>query len=392
MKKSILLIDDDDVIAIQLEGILGDFFHIVHASNGIEGFSLAQTMQPDLILLDVEMPGHNGYTICKTLKSTTTTERVPVIFVSAHATNEDRLAGYDAGGDDYITKPFAPDVLRRKVGVVLRYLEKNEELAADAANASRVAMAAMASAGDTGRILNFLRDIVGFTGFVDIADAALHMLEEYELDASIQLRAKNGTLSRNHAGFCSPLEDSVLTTMAECARIVDLGQRSAFNYPHVSIIVSNMPKGASDQYGRFKDNVAMIAEAVDIHMGSLELMLDSINRGDTLLSLLHRNAATLREIEKRHESHRHKNACILNQLAKDIEDSFYFMGLTDNQEKHLQNLTRDAIEKAKALYDEAIETDAIMKSLAVGLDATLQQELQGAAEASNEEAHRIELF
>jgi hypothetical protein len=153
-----------------------------------------------------------------------------------------------------------------------------------------------------------------------------------------------------------------------------------------------MPKGASDQYGRFKDNVAMIAEAVDIHMGSLELMLDSINRGDTLLSLLHRNAATLREIEKRHESHRHKNACILNQLAKDIEDSFYFMGLTDNQEKHLQNLTRDAIEKAKALYDEAIETDAIMKSLAVGLDATLQQELQGAAEASNEEAHRIELF
>ncbi len=391
MQKSVLLIDDDDLIAIQLEAILGDFFSIAHATSGAEGVELASKIRPDLILLDVEMPDMDGYAVCRTLKDTALTEQFPVIFVSAHAEPTDRLAGYDAGGDDYITKPFAPDELRRKVGVILRHQQKNTELASQAANASSVAMAAMASAGDTGRILNFMREIVVFSGFGDIAEASLRALEEYDLEASIQLRAKNGALSRNHQGFCSPLEVSVLATMAGCGRIVDLGHRSAFNFPHVTIIVNNMPRGSSDQYGRFKDNVAMIAEAIDIHMSSLDLMLESIDRGDTLLSLLHRNATSLREIEKRHNQHRQENTEILNQLVKDIEDSFYFMGLTDNQERHLQTLARDAVQKAKALYDQVIETDAIMKSLGDGLDATLQQELQGAAEASNE-AHRIDLF
>jgi len=392
MRKSILVIDDDDLIAIQLEGILGAFFDITHAPDGADGIIQASRIKPDLVLLDVEMPDMNGYAVCRTLKTTHETEQLPVIFISVHARTEDRLAGYDAGGDDYITKPFAPDELRRKIGVILRNQQKNVELATQAAHASKVAMAAMASAGDTGRILNFLREIVGFTGFSDIADASLQALAEYELDACIQLRTKHGTLARNHQGFCSPLEESVLTTMSTCGRIVDLGHRSAFNFPHVSIIVNNMPRGSTDQYGRFKDNVAMISEAVDIHMSSLELMLDSINRGDTLLNLLHRNATTLREIEKRQKSHRQQSAAILSQLAKDIEDSFYFMGLTDNQERHLQNLTRDAAERAQALYDESIETDAIMKSLGDGLDATLQQELQGATEASTEEVNRIELF
>jgi CheY-like chemotaxis protein len=392
MKKSILVIDDDDMIAIQLEAILGNFFSITHAPNGADGIAQAAELKPDLILLDVEMPELDGYAVCRKLRATDTTENLSIIFISAHATTEDRLAGYDAGGDDYITKPFAPDELRRKVGVVLRNQQKNAELAGKVAEASKVAMAAMASAGDTGRILNFLREIVGFTGFGDIADASLRALEEYNLNASIQLRAKNGTLSRTQAGFCSPLEESVLTTMATCGRIVDLGQRSAFNYPHVTIIVNNMPVGAANEYGRHKDNVAMIAEAVDIHMSSLDLMLESINRGDTLLSLLHRNAGTLREIEKRHNEHRQTSADILNQLVKDIEDSFYFMGLTDNQEKFLQDLARNAVERTQALYDQAIETDAIMKSLGDGLDATLQQELQGAAEASTDEVNRIELF
>ncbi len=391
MNKSILIIDDDDLIAIQLEGILGGFFDITHAADGAQGITLATRSPPDLILLDVEMPDMDGYAVCRALHDSPATEQVPIIFVSAHTSTDDRLAGYDAGGDDYITKPFAPDELRRKVGVVLRHQQKNRELAAQAATASSVAMVAMASAGDTGRIVNFMREIGAFNSFGDIAETSLRALEEYELEASIQLRAGNGTLSRNHQGFCSPLEESVLSTMSTCGRIVDLGSRSAFNFPHVTIIVNNMPRGSTDDYGRYKDNVALIAEAVDIHMTSLELMLETIHRGDTLLSLLHRNVGTLHEIERRQKIHRQQSADILDQLVKDIEDSFLFMGLTENQERHLQNLARDAVAKAQALYDEAIETDAIMKSLGEGLDATLQQELRGAAEAISEE-NRIELF
>lgn len=390
MKKSILIVDDDDLTAIQLEGVLGEFFTITHAINGGEGIELACAAAFDLILLDVEMPDVDGYTVCRELKAIAATSHVPVIFISGHAETEDRLCGYDAGGDDYVAKPLVPVELRRKVGVVLRNQQKNAELAAQAKISSSAAVAAMTTAGDAERILHFLNEIVGFTGFAAIIEASFQILREYGLDTSVQLRAHNGTLSRNHAGYCSPLEESVLVRMSSGGRVVELGQRSAFNFPHVSIVVNNMPRGA-DEHARFRDIVSMIGEAVDIHMSSLDLTLKAIERGDTLLGLLHRNAATLREIETRHNEQRQKSADILENLVSEIEDSFYFMGLTENQELHLQRLARDAVERANAVHAEAVQTDAIMKSLGAGLDATLRQELQGAAEASADE-NRIELF
>lgn len=391
MKNCILIIDDDDMIAIQLEGILGKLFGITHVDNGVDGLFEADKLQPDLVLLDVEMPGLDGYSVCRKLKGKASTAHIPVMFVSAHVDEDDRLAGYDAGGDDYITKPFAPDELRSKIAVMLRNVQKKEELSQKAESATTMAHLAMSSADDTRYLLSFLREIVGFNGFGEIAEAALRHLQAYDLNASIQIRANSGTLSCNNQGFCSPLEESVLSNMASCGRIVDLGRRSAFNFPHVSIIVSNMPDSSSDDYGRYKDCVATMAEMIDIRMGSLELMLEAINRGDTLLGLLHRNATTLREIETRQNSHRQQSSDILNQLVSDIEDSFYFLGLTDSQELHLQNLARDAVDKAQALYGESIETDAIMKSLGSGLDDAMLQELQGAADAS-EQVNRIELF
>ena len=387
MKKSILIIDDDDLTAIQLEGVLGGSFSITHAADGEEGIAQARAGAFSLILLDVEMPVLSGYEVCRRLKSDPATSAVPVIFISAHTETEDRLAGYDAGGDDYLTKPLVPVELRGKVGVVLRNQQKNADLAAQVKVSSNAAVVAMATANDAERIVRFLREIVGFTGFGSIIDATLALLTEYGLEASVQLRASNGTLSRNRNGFCSPLEESVLTRMAEAERIVDFGRRSAFNFPHVSIVISNMPR-SDDEHIRLKDNVVMIAEAVDIHMSSLELMLEAISRGDTLLGLLHQNSTILREVERKLTEQRQKGVAILDTLVRDIEKSFYTLGLTEEQELHLQSLARNAIAE---LYGEAVETDAIMKSLGEGLDAALQQELRGAADASVEE-NRIELF
>lgn len=391
MKHSLVIVDDDGFSAVHIEGLLGTTFEVAYAASGLEGVEMVAKLLPSVVLMDVEMPEMDGYTACSQLKANAATRDIPVIFLSAHADAEDRLKGYEVGGDDYIAKPFNPDELRRKIGIVLRNRIKNAELATKADVASRAAMAAMGSMGDVGIVLNFMRDIAGSTDYGKISSTVFEILQGYGLEASIQLRDGTGSYFRSSQGICTPLEEAILTNMLGCARIVDLGVRSAFNYEMVTIIINNMPRDDPERYGRIKDSVAMIVEAVDIHMKSLIIMFGAIERGDTLMRLIHRNAKIMRDIETRLSTQRAESAEILNGLVKAIEDSFYWLGLSEQQEAFLQKIARDAVGQAQALYDNGMETDAIMKSLSEGLDAALQQEMQGAADAASEEC-RIELW
>ncbi|MBV1777222.1 response regulator [Burkholderiaceae bacterium DAT-1] len=392
MSKSILIIDDDPYTVSLMTAVLGDFFQVKHADSGQEGLKMAHAIQPQLILLDVEMSGMDGYEVCGILKSDPATADLPVIFISANDDPDSILKGYDCGGADYIVKPFDPKLLRRKITIFLRFLEEKRSLEEKAQAASKTAMTALINLGDVGRILTFLRDTVSVTGYSDIAEASLRLFEDAGLDASIQLRSHEGCLSKTIKGICSPLEEQVLSNMATCGRIVDLGKRSAFNFPHVTIIIRNMPRDDPMEYARVKDNAAIVVEIIELHMQSLTFTFDTIKRGDDLLNIVHRSASALRDIEQRQRRQREASENILNQLVNDIEDAFVYMGLSETQELQLQKLARDAIGQAQTLNKEFVETDSIMQSLGEGMDAMLQQELQGASEASLDSGSRIELF
>lgn len=374
MTPRILIVDDNDFGAIYLEGLIGDKFKLEHCLHGEDGVKAAMANPPSLILMDVEMPGMDGYTACRLLKQAPATREVPIIFVSARIETADRLAGYEAGGDDYITKPFDPDELTRKVDVLLRNIRHKQELQQQMQWATNTAMTAMSSVGDSGVIMRFLRELMSCLDFSSVADCILRTMDDFGLDTSLQLRDGEQRLSRSKDGDCSPLEESVLNNMASCARIVDLSSRSAFNYPRATIIVRSMPKDNPELYGRIKDNLANVAEAVDVHLAALSRVKLALNRGDKLLALLQRNMGTLREIESRYRVQRAASSQILNALVSDIEASFINLGLTEDQERRLQNRVRDAIEESQNLYAQELEADDTMRNLNEAFDKALQEE------------------
>ena len=112
LKRTVLIADDDAALAdaiaatLDLEGL-----HTVVANDGEKALALARALQPDLILLDVMMPGRSGIEVCATLKTDPTTASVPVIFITAKSDETDRMVGIAAGADDYLTKPFSPTEL-----------------------------------------------------------------------------------------------------------------------------------------------------------------------------------------------------------------------------------------------------------------------------------------
>lgn len=95
---------------------------ITEASNGEEAVTKAKAILPDLIISDVRMPRMTGYEACKAIKADETTKHIPVVILSAKGQDEEIDQGKEAGANDYILKPFAPDELQRRIGEILAKL------------------------------------------------------------------------------------------------------------------------------------------------------------------------------------------------------------------------------------------------------------------------------
>jgi diguanylate cyclase (GGDEF)-like protein len=120
IKPRILVIDDERFNLNTLHGLLRDEYRLMVAMQGEHGIKAAQTGLPDLILLDVNMPGMDGFEVCRQLKADPITQSIPVIFITALNEASDEAKGLELGAVDYITKPFNYSVVKARVRTHLR--------------------------------------------------------------------------------------------------------------------------------------------------------------------------------------------------------------------------------------------------------------------------------
>jgi diguanylate cyclase (GGDEF)-like protein len=114
-KQTVLIVDDMAANIDVLDGVLGDEYEILFATNGTEAIELAADQLPDIILLDVVMPDMDGYEVCASLKANDKTRDIPVIFITAMNQEEEESKGLNAGGIDYIAKPIRPFIVKARV-------------------------------------------------------------------------------------------------------------------------------------------------------------------------------------------------------------------------------------------------------------------------------------
>ncbi|MBN2050467.1 MAG: response regulator transcription factor [Spirochaetales bacterium] len=123
-KGTILVVEDEtDILNLIAYNLEKDGYDVLKAGTGEEGLKLARNRRPDLLLLDLMLPGINGLEICKGLKADETTASIPIIMVSARGEEADVVLGLELGADDYVPKPFSPRILLARVKSVLRRKE-----------------------------------------------------------------------------------------------------------------------------------------------------------------------------------------------------------------------------------------------------------------------------
>jgi YesN/AraC family two-component response regulator len=133
-KPRLLIIDDQpDSVALLLSYLENSALDILVALDGRDGLNKAVSGKPELILLDISMPGMDGFAVCAKLKEDPRTERIPVIFLSGRDAIDDKLRGFAIGGVDYITKPFSEEEVLARVAVHLQTRQRLERLEGAAA-------------------------------------------------------------------------------------------------------------------------------------------------------------------------------------------------------------------------------------------------------------------
>jgi len=127
-RQKILIVDDNPKNRAICEEIFEEDFDLIHAEDGTSALRLARERHPDVVLLDVMMPGVNGYEVCQRMKADPDIGHIPVIIVSAKGQTNEIIEGFDSRADDYIVKPFVNSELRARVRATLRLKDAQEEL------------------------------------------------------------------------------------------------------------------------------------------------------------------------------------------------------------------------------------------------------------------------
>lgn len=162
---SILVVEDDEIVAKTIERCLrGGDFRVRLAGSGVEGLRSARREVPNLVILDVIMPGMDGYAVCREMRADPVLADVPILFLTAKSKDEDKITGFTAGADDYLSKPFNVDELILRIRAILRRTQRLESSAAQAAAVSTsAAPGAEAKPGDKPAVDDRLITIGGYT-------------------------------------------------------------------------------------------------------------------------------------------------------------------------------------------------------------------------------------
>ncbi len=119
-ERVLVIEDDEDIQELVQFNLAKDGFKVVCRSTGESGLKSIEKQLPDLVLLDLMLPGVDGLAVCRRLRSDEQTQDVPIIMLTAKGTESDIVAGLEIGADDYITKPFSPRILAARIRTVLR--------------------------------------------------------------------------------------------------------------------------------------------------------------------------------------------------------------------------------------------------------------------------------
>ncbi|ESP93752.1 HoxA-like transcriptional regulator [Pseudoalteromonas luteoviolacea 2ta16] len=337
----ILIVDDDDFALEYQVNTLSNYFDVETVASGELALSYLEKHQPDLIVMDIQMPGISGYEATYLIRQAG--HQMPILFLSNLCSIEERLKAYDSGGNDFIAKPAEPTELIKKINTLLSYAQQSSNDAED------IAIQALSDIASLGTIIQFYKQTQQCRTYSQLASAIFETTRSFGLRTSLVFRVNREEIVFFDNKVFNNIDVSLLSSLKNAQRIMEFGScRAAFNWQYCSLLIKNMPRNDS-RSGVMKDYLAYLMDGIE---SCILRIKTEISLGNTLDTYKNQNAVIktgIVEIIEHLETE-------LNQLFASFELGHELSQQTETQ---LLSLITNAQNKADTLMEAGygIESD-----------------------------------
>lgn len=367
----ILGVDDEAINRTILEEIFEDSYELICVNNGQECLDSVAQRKPDLILLDVNMPVMDGIETCKKLRTDPDNRLIPIVFVSALVSNEEKLRGYEAGADEYISKPFNTDELVTKVKIILKQSADIAELQQSSDFAMQTAMTAMTNSSELGLVIRFLQESFDCKNYQALAEKAFEYAGQYGVETSLIIIEGNEEIVLFNDNVERPLERTALEQLTNKGRIYTIGNKIIINGERASLLVRNIPLDDEDKIGRLRDHLAVLLDGVDARLKGIENEISIATKKQELSEAIQLTHNEINEIDSVHRTQQLGVTQVLSDIGANIEKVFIKLGLTGEQEQMLVDFISNAEKSTEELYKKSVELDQRFENILSKLQSVL---------------------
>lgn len=352
----VLAVDDDKIVhKIIRKALDAAGFAVRSAFDGESGLNQALANPPQVILLDVEMPGLNGYQVCEKLVEQEAFKHVPIVFLSSHSSLQERMLGYEMGADDYIVKPFQSEELAARLKVLLKYAEEQKELHQQIAVANATAIQALTTTSELGVAMSFMERSLTYSSIDEAAMGLLEVAETLALECRLLVTMDDCTCWYPSEDKVSPLEKELIEMSDRNQRFLDFGVSTLVNFPVASLLVTNMPLEDPERYGRVKDLVPLLLSGLSSKVYALTTQAALRQHAENLTQSLARIRGSLYALGTNMLQNRKDSQDVLQNMIHELQDDLLRMGLAEDEEQYLIDRIDQSAENAITKMDAGSE-------------------------------------
>jgi len=372
--EKLLHVDDDPFQLEWVQAVFEGEYQVGAYPDAESALSQLQQLEseekPTVAILDLDLPGMNGYELCRHLRTDPELEDMAILILSARDSLPDRLEAYNCGADDYFIKPVEMADLHYKVNNLSSLASARRQARLDAMQANQTTFSVMTALGETGVVLGLMRDAASCQDEYSLIQCGLDALAQFGLQAIIEVNSCRGRYLNSHGGEPIPIEQEILQHAKTMDRIFEFRQRAVFNYPSVTILIKDMPLD-EERHGRLRDHVAQIAEGMSLRVASLDYVYTALQQQRQLLetrsSLLGLSQRLRSELEQQRENSKN----ILQEMTHSLETIIHCFDLKETQEHALKEVIDHARFSVEDLQNRELEVETVLQQLIAQLDRAL---------------------
>ncbi|GAA5171421.1 response regulator [Viridibacterium curvum] len=352
---SILVVDDVSSTRAMHRLMLANRFEVRTAESGEEAIALCREQMPDLVLLDVGMPGLNGYDTCRALRESTD---IPIIFATGHDSPEEHMQAYEAGGTDICVKPLSAEILLHKVSTAILQHHERRRLLTERESLQDLAQRLPPINSQRGILLEFLEQALACTTPASLAAHFIDATRHLGIHCCVRLRSDGKDITLSQDGEASPLERSVLAQLSELGPETRFKSRLCINYPHISAVISNMPDAQSAEAHRIHAQVTQRLECIQALSARIPSCMP-----ERPLDLPANAANMLESLRLRHRSLITRIGLATTALRDNLEASFDRLGTDKHQEEVLSAALHAPLEDIHEVLRQDAAADSLFEQL-----------------------------